>query len=185
MRRISVGDVMTRKVVTANANSTLHDCSKIMAKDRINSLLITRERKLVGILTSRDILWAITKQPGLDLKKVKGCDIASRKLAVIKPSADISQAITKMRSLNFRRLPVMSKGELIGVITLKDILSIEPQLYNEMKHLMDEIKESERKSEETEKEWPLQGLCDNCGAFSDLLKVYDQVLCADCREEMF
>lgn len=185
MRRISVGDVMTRKVITANPKSSLHDCSKIMAKQRVNSVLITKDKKLLGILTARDILWAITKKSGLNLKKIKGIHIASKKLAVTKPSADISQALNKMRSLNYRRLPVLSKGELIGVVTIKDILMVEPQLYDEMKYLMDDIKESGRKEQQSNMAWPLEGLCDNCGAFSDLLKVYDQVLCADCREEMF
>jgi len=185
MRRISVGDIMTRNVITANPQSSLHECSRIMAKDRVNSLLITKNKKLLGILTARDILWAITKKPRLNLKKVKGIAIASKKLAVTKPSADISQALNKMRSSNYRRLPVLSKGELIGVVTIKDILMVEPQLYDEMRNLMDNIKESGRKEQQASVEWPLEGICDNCGAFSDLLKVYDQLLCADCREEMY
>lgn len=184
MRRISVGDVMTRNVVTAKQESSLHECAKIMAKERVNSLLIMKEDKLIGILTARDILWALTKNPNLKLKKFKGINIASKKIAVIKPSADISEALQKMRSLNFRRLPVLSKGNLIGVVTLKDILSVEPSLYSEMKSLMDEIKEIERKEEQTSSSWPLEGLCDNCGAFSDLLKVEGQLLCHDCRDEL-
>ncbi len=185
MRRISVGDIMTRNVVSAAQDSSLYECAKLMAKERVNSLVITKGRKLIGLLTARDILWAITKNPKTDLKKIKGIEIASRKLAVIKPSADISQALEKMRSLNFRRLPVLSKGELIGVVTLKDILSVEPQLYNEMKSLMDEIKEADRKSQQSMSDWPLQGVCDNCGVFSELLRVENKVLCVDCRDEMF
>jgi len=176
---------MTRKVVAISTDASLHKCSKLMARERVNSLFVTANRKLIGILTARDILWTITKKPGVDLRSINAMDIATKKLAVIKPSADISQALTKMKALNFRRLPVIFKSELIGVVTLKDILVVEPNLYGEMKGLMDDIREEENKVERASAEWPLQGMCDNCGVFSDLLKVEDSLLCQDCREELF
>jgi CBS domain-containing protein len=185
MRKISVGDVMTRNLVSIAPTASLHDCAKKMAKERVDSLLITDGKRLLGILTSRDILWAITKKAGLDMQKIRGIDIATRKLAVIKPSADISDALRKMQASNFRRLPVLSRGELIGVVTLKDILAVEPEIYGEMHTLMDEIREEEQKIMKAEREYPSEGLCDNCGAFSELLKVEGQLLCADCRDELY
>lgn len=176
---------MTRKIISVKPVANLYECAKAMSKERIDSILISENKRLFGILTSRDILWTITKKPGANLKEIKAMDIATKKLAVIKPSADISQALRKMQTLNFRRLPVISNGELIGVITLKDILSIEPELYSEMSGLMDEIKEQERKQKEVLAEYPSEGLCSNCGAFADLLKVEGELLCPDCREEMY
>lgn len=184
MRRISVGDVMTHNFVSLTPKSSLHDCAKKMARERVDSLLITEGKRLIGILTSRDILWAITKKPGLDMKKIRGVDIATRKLAVIKPSADISQAIDKMRASNFRRLPVITNDELIGVVTLKDILAVEPHFYAEIRSLMD-VREEDRKLEQTELSPHIEGLCENCGALSDLLRVEGQMLCPDCREELY
>ena len=185
MRKIAVGDVMTRNFVSARPAASLHECAKIMAKNNVNSLLVTNGKRLVGILTARDILRTITKNSKLDLKKVRCINFATRKLAVIKPSADISQALEKMHASNFRRLPVVSKGEVVGVVTIKDILAVEPSLYAEMRFLMDEIREEERKTEQSGESWPLEGICDNCGAFSELLKVEGQLLCPDCREEMY
>lgn len=184
MRRIAVGDVMTRSFISIHPTASLHECAKTIVKNKVNSLPLVNDKKLVGILTARDILWAITKKSNIDLKKIRAIDIATRKVAVIKPSADIYQAITKMRTLNFRTLPVLSKGEIIGVVTLKDILRIEPELYPQIGELA-EIKEEERKLKEANVEWPLEGFCDNCGAFSDLLKVHGQLLCYDCRDELF
>ena len=162
MRRIAVGDIMTRNIISCGPSSTLYDCAKTMAKERINTILITKNKRLLGIITARDILWIITK----------------------KPSADISQAISKMRSLSFRRLPVLLRGEVIGMITLKDILSVDPSLYSETSELM-EIREAERKLKDSNVPWPLEGFCDNCGAFSNLLKVGPKLLCVDCREELY
>ena len=174
---------MTQNFTSVKATSNLRDCSKLLVKKKADSLLVTHKDKLVGILTARDILWAITRSRKLDLKKVKAIDIATRKVAVIKPSAEITQALTKMKSLNLKTLPVLSKGLPVGLLTWKDILSIDPGMNEEIKELL-EIKEEERKAKNLSQEYELQGLCDNCGAFSDLLKVYDQSLCADCREEV-
>ena len=179
-----MGDVMTRDFFSAKPSANLQECAKLMVRNRVTSLPITDGKVLKGILTSNDILWAITKKPGLNLKDVNAMDISTRKVAVIKPSADISQALRKMRAFNFRRLPVLARGEIIGVITLKDILKVEPSLYSETGELAD-IREKERKLRETNVEWPPEGLCENCGAFSDLLKVYDRLLCTDCREELY
>ena len=174
---------MTRNFVYSNPGNSLYDCAKLMAKERVNSLLIISKKKLIGILTARDILWTLTKKPGTDLRKMNVMEIATRKVAVIKPSAEITEAIEKMKLYNFRRLPVLSNGEVIGVVTLKDILAVEPLLYREISTLID-VREKERKINR-DKEWPESGFCDNCGNFADLLKVDNRLLCADCRYELY
>ena len=185
MRRISVGDIMTRNIISVKPSSSLHECAKVMAREGLDSLIISNNRRLLGLITSGDIIRAMVKKHNIGLKKINVMQVATKKLAVIKPSADISQVLAKMRALNFRRLPVLSKGSLIGVVTLKDILAIAPELYSETKSLMDDIREEERKTQQAESEWPLEGLCDNCGAFSELLKVEGKLLCPDCRDEMY
>jgi CBS domain-containing protein len=184
MSRIAVGDIMTRKFFSVHSNDSLLKCSKEMVKNRVNSLLVVDKKRLLGIITSTDILWAITKKQFIDLRKIDCIDVATKKVAVIKPSASINQALNKMRSLNFRRLPVISKGELLGVLTLKDILRVEPSLYLESGELV-QIREEERKLKNTAEEWPSEGFCDNCNTFAELLKVHDTLLCPDCREELF
>ena len=185
MRRISVGDLMTRNFASVLPEDNLHKCAKIMAKQRINSILVTKEERLLGILTSRDILWVVSKKPDIDMRKIRSIDVAKKKLAVIKPSADISEALEKMRQSNYRRLPVLSKNRVLGVVTMKDILAVEPGLYGEVRHLIDGIKEESRKLGNVEEDWPFEGICENCGSFSELLKVEGNLLCMDCREEMY
>lgn len=184
MRKIAVGDVMTHNFIAVDPETNLLRCAKDMVRNNINSLIIIERRVLKGIITSKDIMWAITKKPGLDLRKINAMDVATKKVAVIKPSADIGQAFEKMRKLGFRRLPVLSRGEVIGVITFHDILRIEPSLYREIGELVN-LREEERKIRETETNWPTEGTCENCGEFKELLKVHDRLLCPDCREELF
>ena len=184
MSRIAVGDVMTRNLASVGPKASLYDCAKALVKDRVNSLLITKDKKLIGIITARDILWTITKKPNVNLKDINVMEIATRKVAVIKPSADIYAALQKMKALNFRRLPVISLGNVIGMITLKDILRVDPSLYQQSLELV-RIKEEEEKLRKTNISWPIEGFCENCGAFAELLKVDDKLLCPDCREELY
>jgi len=184
MRKVAVGDIMTRNFVSAKPTSSVFECAKELVKKRVNSVILADGPRLKGIITSTDILWAIIKKPHINLKKIKAIEIATKKVAVIKPSADILQALAKMKTYNFRRLPVLSKGELIGVITLKDILKIDPTLYTETGELA-QIREEEIKIKNANINWPLEGLCDNCGAFSELLKVEGTLLCEDCRDELY
>ncbi len=183
MRKVAVGDVMTRNFAHVSPDYSVLKCAKMMVKSKVSGMPVVKGKRLLGILTQGDILWAITKRPRLDLRRVKVMDIATRKIAVVKPSADLNQAFEKMKHHGLRRLPVMSNGEIIGLLTLKDILLIEPSLYSETSELA-EIREAEEKLANAKGVWPLEGLCEECGTFSELLRVEGRMLCPDCREEL-
>ncbi|MEI6731720.1 MAG: CBS domain-containing protein [archaeon] len=181
--KIPVGDIMTRNFVSVRPSSSLLDCAKLMVQEKVDSLVIVEGKRLVGIITSRDILWTIVKKPKINLKKVKSLDHATKRVAIIKPSADITEALEKMKQYNFRRLPVISDGEIIGVLTLKDILRVEPTLYHEVGEL-DAIREESRKLANITENPQEEGFCENCGSFSELMEINNQILCPDCRDEL-
>ena len=83
-----------------------------------------------------------------------------------------------MSRLNIRRLGVMYKGKLVGLISSRDILSVMPELIEilvEKARIEGEIPESP----------PMAGYCDNCGRWSDDLKeVEGRFLCKECRIEL-
>src|SRR3989338_2881514 len=107
---IKVGDIMTRNFVSAGPDTNLIDCAKEMVKGRVGSLIIKEGQKLAGVLTERDILWAMIKKPRAGLEDVKAKDIATRKIITISPSADVYDALQKMKNQKYRRLPVVFKG---------------------------------------------------------------------------
>lgn len=184
-KRIAVGDVMTRKFASIKPETNLFKCAREFVRQKVNSLVVTKKNKLVGIITQRDILWALTKKPNLDLRKVKAIDVATRKVAVIKPSADIREALEKMKKYSFRRLPVMSKGSIVGVLTLKDILAVEPSFYTNLGDLVEIREEAEKRRKASEEATFTEGLCEECGLYGDLLKVEGRFLCTDCREDLY
>ena len=185
-KRVAVGDIMTRNLITVRPNTNLHTCAKKLIKQKVNTLLITKNGKLLGILTARDILWAVIKKSGKNLRDVEVMDIATRKVAVIKPSADINQAFQKMKKFGFRRLPVLSRGNLVGMLTLKDILRVDPSLYNEVGSLFyvrEETQKLRKLHEQLESE--IEGQCDECGDFTILTKNEGKLICQNCVDALY
>ena len=139
----TVGDAMTMNPITISGNKTLRDAAKIMSKEHVGSLLVTEEGKIIGILTERDIVKkAVATLGNPSLKKVK--EVMATDLVTTTPDEDIFEAIRIMRDYNFRHLPVKHDGKIVGLITLKDILKIEPDLYEIMVEKI-ELREAERK----------------------------------------
>lgn len=139
----TVGDAMTMNPITIPANKTLRDAAKIMSNEHIGSLLVTEEKNIIGIITERDIVKkAVALLGNPSLKKVK--EVMATDLVTTTPDEDIFEAIRIMRDYNFRHLPVKHNGKIVGLITLKDILKIEPDLYEIMVEKI-QLREEERK----------------------------------------
>jgi len=185
---VKVGDIMTRDFASAKPSANIIDCAKIMIKKRIGSLVLEEDGKLAGLLTERDILWAVTKKPLEELKKIKAGDLGKKKISTIKPSADLYEALQKMRKSKYRWLPVVVEGNVIGFLTLKDILRIEPGLFD-IAHSQGvfQIKEEEEKlrRKEIRRRGDLrEGMCEECGNFDFLYNIDGRSICESCREAM-
>lgn len=181
---IKVGDIMTRNFVSVSSDTSLIDCAREMMKKRVGSLILRDGQKLEGLLTEKDIIWALTKTRNKNLGKIKAKDVASKKISVIKPSADLYEALNRMKKLKFRRLPVVVNGNVIGMLTLKDILRIEPSLFTDL-NLAEKIREESEKLRRMKgSKWTKEGICEECGDFSLLYKTDERLLCEPCREGM-
>jgi CBS domain-containing protein len=175
---IKVGDLMTRNFIHVAPDTDLRKCAKTMVKKRVGSLIIKEGEKLKGILTEKDIIWAVVKKSKKDLKDIKAKDLMKRKVITIKPGADITDAIRKFKKKKIRRLPVVERGKLIGFLTSKDVLKIDPglfQLIAETIKIKEETKKLKRRRAVRE-----QGICEECGEFDILYKSDAQALCETC-----
>ncbi|MBS3149012.1 CBS domain-containing protein [Candidatus Woesearchaeota archaeon] len=139
----TVSDAMTRNPVVISPNKTLRDAAKMMAKEHVGALLVKDSKEIVGILTEQDIVRkGIAGQGNPAVKKVSA--IMAMNLVTISPQEDIFEALRVMRDENIRHLPVMHQKEFVGLVTLKDILKIEPDLYEILAEKI-ELREAERK----------------------------------------
>src|SRR3989344_840837 len=183
--RIRVGDIMTRDFIHANPNSTAFECARTMMKKRVGSLVVKEGNKLHGIITEKDLVWAMTKKPE-KLKEIRAKDILTRKLITISPEATIHQALDKMNKKKLRRLPVVNNKRIVGYVTLKDIVKFMPGLFEESREFEKIREESEkiRRSESASKGTFYENICEECGNFDILEKVDERMICESCRDEM-
>jgi len=181
---VKVGDIMTRNFISVKPDTSILDCAKKMVKKRVGSLILKEKDKLKGILTEGDIIWAMTKKSRGDLKKIKASEIAPRKLITIKPSADLYEALQKMKKTKYRWLPVTVKGNVIGFLTLKDILRIEPSLFDTAQEILQIKEKSQKLKRRKAGEKFEEGLCEECGNHGILYKVDNRMICESCRDSM-
>lgn len=140
---VAVGDAMTLNVITIKPLDTIKSAAKKMADEKIGSLVVKDDGNVVGIITDTDIVRkAVTGTVPTSKRRVRS--VMSGKLYMCTPDEDIFDALRIMRDYNVKHLPVMSNGELVGLITLKDILRIEPDLFEILVDKLD-LRETERK----------------------------------------
>jgi CBS domain-containing protein len=189
MNNIDVSDIMTREPITIPSETNLFECAKKMVRRKTGSLLITKKDELLGIISMKDILWALIKKSPQDLPKIKAIDISPRKIITIKPNATIDEAFSKMKKTKLERLPVVQGKKLVGLITTRDILNFHPEFYPEFEEFA-RIREESRKLkmvEKAKKEYPEsnspEGICEECGNFGILIKSNGALICESCFDE--
>jgi CBS domain-containing protein len=180
MKDILVADIMTRELFTASPTSNLMECAKKMVKNKVGSLVIVENKKLVGFISQKDILWAITKKENIDLIKIN--DISPKKIAVIGPNSTVKEAIEKMKRLKFERLPVVHKNKLVGFLTARDILNVHPEVYPEIEEFSKIREESEKLNRIKMAEKRKEGICEECGHEGILFSVNGMLVCESCKD---
>lgn len=181
---VKVGDIMTRNFISVSPETSLLDCARKMVKKRVGSLILKDDDKLKGIITEGDIIWALTKKSRKELREIEAKEIAPKKLITIKPSADLYEALQKMKKTRYRWLPVTIKGNVIGFLTLKDVLRIEPSLFETASEILQIREESEKLKRRKAGEKFKEGLCEECGNFDILYGVDNRLICEACRDAM-
>jgi len=175
---------MTREPIVISPDANLLECAKRIVQKKTGSLLLVTNKRLVGLISTHDILWALIKKSKEDLSKIQAKDISPRKIAVIKPSATMDEALKKMKDSRFERLPVVDNNELVGIITVKDILSFHPEFYPEIEEFA-EIREESRKlklvKKAKERILSQEGICEECGNHDVLYKVNGMSICESCK----
>ena len=138
-----VCDAMTQRPISVDQDTTITDCSKVMAKNHVSTLIVQKANKLAGLLTEKDIVRKVVAD-GLDPENVLAREIMETEFPTISPEKDISEAIKLMRDRNVKHLPVMNKKAMVGFLTGKDILKLQPHLFEVLAEKI-ELREWERK----------------------------------------
>lgn len=180
--KMLVRDVMSSPVITIDEEESSNKAAISMDKNNVGAVIVTNKAgKSIGIITERDLVNRVLAK-NLKPDTITAKEIMTTPLVTIEPEATISDAARRMTRLDIRRLGVIYKGNLLGIISSKDILGVMPELIEIMQE-RSRIEGAER-TEESE-EVPLSGYCDLCNVYSESLKERNgQNICDECRIEL-
>jgi CBS domain-containing protein len=114
------------KAIAVDDDISIKQAARIMSNKNIGSLIVMNGKKIAGILTERDILKNLDR--GLDGKIDK---IISRNVIYIEPDDTLDDAAKIMAQKKIKRLPVLEKNMLIGMITMTDLIAHSDELNEE------------------------------------------------------
>jgi CBS domain-containing protein len=175
--RVLVRDIMNSPVISASPQDTIKDIATKMKEERIGSIVIMENEKAVGIITDWDI---VSNAVINDVKPtmVKASDIM-QKLHTIEGEEGITEAARILRQHSIKRLGVVYKNRLVGIISASDVIAVTPDLVDVISE-----KAAVMRGEIGRSAGNISGYCDECGEWSDLLQFGEGTFsCEECRGE--
>jgi CBS domain-containing protein len=122
---LEVRDIMTYPAITEGEDVSVAEIAKCMKMSGIGNLVITKGDSPVGIVTDRDVVTKVIMK-GRDPGEVKAKEIMSSPLMTIESDASLGSAGKVLIEKGIRRLPVIENGELVGIVSLRNIVTREP-----------------------------------------------------------
>jgi len=130
---INVRQLMSRDVITALTKTTIFEVEKTMATQGFRRLPIVSDGKVVGIITSMDVIRFfgsgevfehLRSGTIIQVLNTPAVEIATKDVSAINPEADIGQAAKIMQEKDIGALPVVKNERLVGMITERDFFKI-------------------------------------------------------------
>ncbi len=127
-----LSEIMNRGLITVDKHASLRRARRILDQHRIRHLLVMNGKRLVGIVTDRDLRQAApsskspltTSEREEFMDELKVVEVMSRKLITASPDTTVREAARVMVSEKIGCLPVVKGNQLIGIVTETDLLEV-------------------------------------------------------------
>ena len=116
----TIREVMTRNPVTLEADTALIQAARAMRDADIGDVVVTRDGKLCGLVTDRDIVVRALAE-GRDPSSTRLEEICSADVTTVSPDDPVEVAIGFMKERSIRRLPVTQDGTVTGMVSIGDL----------------------------------------------------------------
>jgi citrate synthase len=117
-----VADLMSAPPVTATAEASLATTAAHMSEHQVGSVVVVDGAKPVGILTERDLLKAAAAAVDPDVAKVT--DWMTKEPHTVRSTAPVVDAWKELATHNYRHIPVVDAGRLVGVVSMRDLMTV-------------------------------------------------------------
>jgi len=174
-----VREAMKVNPLTVKPLTSVEEVAIIMRDAGIGNCIVV-SNKPIGIITESDIIKKVVAENRY-ARDLKVEEIMSSPVIVIDPYSPLEEAMKTMGKCNIRRLPVVERGKLIGIVTHKDISRISPILHEISREWYDISKVDKEYIEGR----VFSGKCEDCGTLStNLRNIDDRLLCEDCKDAL-
>lgn len=132
---LHVEDVLVRKAVTIDSESTVKEATELMERYSTSSLVVLTDGVITGILTTRDVVSRVVSN-GLDPRKVPVKDVMTSPVIMMKTDTPLGEAIKIMLQNKIKKLPIF-EGErdnamLVGMVSLTDMMEYHPEIFTDL-----------------------------------------------------
>ncbi len=112
-------DIMTGTLITCSPDTSVSEAARLMRDGDTGNVLVTKDRRLVGIITDRDI--ALQMAADDDMSEMQVSDLMSTHVVTGQAKWDLTKISEIMSKHQIRRLPILDDGLLVGIISLGDL----------------------------------------------------------------
>ncbi len=120
---MTLGQIIEEKgnrICRVDPEVSIDDAAKLMKKERVGGLLVMQGEKITGVLTERDIVYRVLAEE-MDPAVTKVYEVMTKDVVVIKPSLTVREAMKVVTEKRFRHMPVVSGGQLLGIVSSGDL----------------------------------------------------------------
>ncbi len=135
-----ISEIMTTDVETCSLKDNIFDVAVKMKDLDVGVIPIVEDKRLMGIITDRDIVIRCIAEKQPPSSKVE--EVMSENLYTVSPDTTTQEAARLMAKEQIRRLPVVEDGELVGIVALGD-LAVRDLTDNQAKGALSEISEDD------------------------------------------
>jgi signal-transduction protein with cAMP-binding, CBS, and nucleotidyltransferase domain len=177
--KMQVREAMSSPVISVSENEDIVQVARKMREQRVGAVIVINNTgNPVGIVTERDIVTRVVAD-GIDSNNVTAGKVMTSPLKMVEPELELMDAMRMMDKENIRRLGVIYKGELVGIVTDRNIIRLVPTVLDIVREQKEIMQNSPVTSSST------VGYCDRCEVYSnDLREVDGEFLCEECRIDL-
>jgi CBS domain-containing protein len=119
---ICAKDIMSKSVATVRQDANVLDIIRHLVENRVTGLpVVSEDRRLLGIVTEKDILEILLHDK--DVKEKTAKDVMTTEITCFDEDVDLMEIFKCLVESNFRRVPILSDGKLVGIISRADIIN--------------------------------------------------------------
>jgi CBS domain-containing protein len=137
---MKVKDIMSKDIASLKSDDSIERAAQLMKQYDVGSIPVCSNEKVIGIVTDRDIALRSVAS-GQDSTKQRVSDIMTSDLVVGSPDMNVEDAARMMSDSQIRRLPIVERDSLVGIVALGDI-SLEPTLQDNAEETLKNISKS-------------------------------------------